>query len=142
MVLRTTLRTAFVLLLCLAISAPANGQTSSPSTGRAIALGVVSAAVVVVTIYSIVHNRHKGGNTGNMPSFVGCTSTTDHGLVLTDEKDGEEYVILGANTVKTGERVQVWARKDEDDAGRLALNVGRVVKDYGPCTAPTAPTAP
>jgi len=148
MVLGACLRTALVLLLCFAITTPALGEPPSssvdtPSTGKAVAIVAVTGAIFALALYHIMH-RHKGpsGSTGNQSAFVGCTTLSDHGLVLTDEKDGQDYVILGATTVKAGERVQVLGRKDEDDAGRLALNVIRVVQDYGPCKTPTAPTTP
>jgi|GEM_PF-1543644 len=142
MFLRYSLRTATVLLLCLAIGLPARGQTTvkAPGSGKAIALVAASVAIFVVVVYSVFH-KHKG-QTGNQPSFVGCTEVTDHGLVFTDEKDGQDYVILSGIAVKAGERVEVLATKDEDDAGRLALHVGKLVKDYGPCKTAATPAVP
>lgn len=146
MLLRFSARTALALLLCLAISAPAIGQSNgSPvqtsSTSRAIVLIAVSTVAVVALVFVTFH-KHKG-ETGNQPSFTGCTENTDHGIVLTDEKDGQDYVILpGSINLKSGERVRVLAKKDEDEAGRLALQVGKIVKDYGPCKPAAAPNAP
>jgi hypothetical protein len=148
MLLRFSLRTSLALLLCLAISVAAVGQSQPPvdqiphpSSSRAFVLIVVSAVAVVALLYVTFH-KHKG-ETENQPSFTGCTEDTDHGTVMTDEKDGQDYVILpGSINLKPGEKVQVLAKKDEDDAGRLALQVGKLVKDYGPCKPAATPNAP
>lgn len=150
MFLHYSLGTGLALLLCLAISAWIVSQShplvepsvkATGSVAGAIVLIVISAVAVVALTFA-TFGKHKG-NMGNQPAFTGCTEDSDHGFVFRDEKDGQDYVLLPSSiSVKSGERVQILAKKDEDDAGRLALQVGKVVKDYGPCKPAPTPNAP
>jgi len=146
MLSRRWLRITLGTLLCLAIATEGFGQPQQmqpiPSTTHAVIYVITSLAILGTVVYFVIH-KHKHPDTGNLPSFVGCTAAREDGTVLTDEKDGEVYVILpGSISLKTGERVQVLAKKDEDDKGNLALQVGTLVKDYGPCTPAAQPSVP
>jgi hypothetical protein len=147
MLSRRWLRITFGVLLCLAVATAGFGQSTPPpvpipSTTHAVIYVITSLAILGTVVYFMIH-KHKHPETSNLPSFAGCTSITENGTVLTDEKDGEVYVILpGRISLKTGERVQVLAKKDEDDKGNLALQVGTLVKDYGPCTPAASPSVP
>ena len=147
MLSRRCLRIMLGTLLCLAIATAGFGQSTTPpvpipSTTHAVIYVITSVAILITVVYLVFH-KHKNPDPRSLPSFAGCTAAREDGTVLMDEKDGDEYVILpGSITLKTGERVQVLAKKDEDDKGRLALQVGQLVKDYGPCTPAVSPGAP
>jgi hypothetical protein len=151
MVSRYPLRIALGTLLAVAVASTAFGQCTNgvppckaPSNTGAVVWVVVSVAVGALTIYVLHKSKSESRNQPrNQPSIVGCTELTENGTVLTDEKDSQPYVILpGSVTLKPGERVEVLGAKDEDSAGRIALNVSRLVKDYGPCKLPKAVAAP
>lgn len=145
---RYGLRIALATLLGLAISTSGFGQCNPTtlqcnqvsSTGPFIWL--VATLAVGATVLILLHKRGKSQPAQKGPSYVGCTQLTDHGTVLTDEKSNEAYVILpGQITLKTGERVEISGTTDEDDAGRIALRVNRLIKDYGACNSTPAPSS-
>jgi multidrug efflux pump subunit AcrA (membrane-fusion protein) len=149
MLSRYGLRIALATLLGLAVAAAGFGQQTTPtpttvkpvSSTSAVVWLVSSLAIGAVTVYFLL--KRGKGQPEKGPAYVGCTQMTDHGTVLTDESNHQDYVILpGRITLKPGERVEVSGTKDEDDAGRIALHVERLIKDYGGCkSTPAAPSA-
>jgi hypothetical protein len=144
---RFLFRVTLGTLLCLAITVSGFGQctngkppcTAPSNTGPII--WVITSVVAGVAVVYFMH-KHKG-ESNNQPSFVGCTELSDNAIVLTDEKDSQPYVILpGSVAVKPGDRVEVLGKKDEDSTGRIALQVFRLVKDYGPCKSTKVIDAP
>ncbi len=141
---RYWLRTALILVLCLAITRPASGQSCRGPQGQvtpcvgsstgAVILIVTGLAATAALIYALRHHPQKDQKLAQ-GSVVGCVEKNDEGTFLKNEKDHLTYGIV-ADTVhlKNGERVELSGRKYKDRYGKLNVDVDTLVQDYGPCT--------
>ncbi len=91
-------------------------------------VGIAAAGVVIgVGAYYLLRKA----------SITGCAVSNQNGLELRNEKDQQNYMLIGDTAdIKTGERVRVKGKKKKRDssAGRKFL-VKQLANNYGPCRA-------
>jgi len=137
-------RVCFGLALVVSISAtaiaqyPGGGGTGTypggtrPSYGSkgAVIGGVVAgAAAGAGLLYWKLHNRAK---------LQGCV--TGDGNKLVSEKDNQTYSLTNqqSESLKPGERVELFGKKAKDASGEPTFEVHKMSKDLGQCTLTTA----
>lgn len=108
--------------------APSGGYGS----GKAIGIGVGAGAGAGAGILYLALRNHG--------VVTGCVQPGDDGLRLVDEKQkNKSYALIpGAVILKSGERVALKGQKSKSDSGVQTLEVRKLVKDLGSCSAPTA----
>jgi len=155
MLLRSLLKVAGTLLLCLAVAATASAQygggdgtgggmgsggtggtgTSSgysSGSGKAIGIGVGVAAAAAVGIALLVHHHHAAAR--EEASVIGCTQSILNGLSLMNENDNQMHLLLSKNTpLQPGELVELKGVVAKEGSGTPAFRVQSLVKNYGTC---------
>ena len=125
-------RGVLVGLLGVAIATPARAQKPimgyKGSGNSAAAGGAAVGAAGAVAIITIVLTHKK--------KITGCVNALYEGMTITDEHDKQTYELIGSTTeFKAGQRVSVQVKKiksnDKDKAPMW--QVGKLIKDYGPC---------
>jgi hypothetical protein len=150
MLLRSLLKVAGTLLLCLAVAATASAQYGGPGggtgmggtgssggyssgSGKAIGIGVGVAAGAAVGIALLVHHRHAAARK-EAAVIGGCTQSFMNGLGLLDENDNHMYLLLSKNTsLQPGELVELKGVVAKEGSGTPAFRVQSLVKNYGTC---------
>jgi hypothetical protein len=107
----------------------AGGYPSYGSKGAVIGGVVAGAAAGAGLLYWKLHNRAK---------LQGCVAGDGDKLVV--EKDNQTYKLTNKQneTLKPGERVELFGKRVKDAAGEPTFEVHKMGKDLGLCTATTA----
>jgi len=123
-------RGVLIVVLCVALAAPASASTNLQSNARNIVIGVVAAAAAVVIIAVLVIHHSK------KQTITGCVNSAASGMTVTDE-NGKQVYALSGNTagVKPGNRVKLQGKKlKAAGAGETPVWVATGVnKDFGVC---------
>ncbi len=108
---------------------PGGTRPSYGSKGAVIGGVVAGAAAGAGLLYWKLHNRAK---------VQGCL--TGDGNKLVNEKDNQTYSLTNKQneTLKSGERVELFGKKTRDASGEPTFEVHKMSKDLGQCTATTA----
>jgi hypothetical protein len=124
-------------LLCMALATPARAQNPKPqeaiggykgsniaATASSASLGAAGAVAVITLV--LTHKK----------KITGCVNALPEGMSIIDEHDKQTYELIGSTTeFKAGERVSVQVKKiksNEKDRAPI-WQVGKLVKNYGPC---------
>jgi hypothetical protein len=101
------------------------GSSDGYSSSTGIAIGAAAAAGIAITYLAL---RGRG-------TVKGCVKQGDDGVLLTNEKDKETYILSGQSAaIKPGEHVELKGKKGKDDSGARTFQVSKLVKKNGPCT--------
>ncbi len=117
-------RVLLIVVLILALAAPAQAYPS----GAAVYTGIVVVCVGIAVIVTVLVLHHPG----KQSVITGCITSGANGLSLTDEKDHRAYALSGDTIgVKPGDRAALKGRRN----GKTAVfTVRSVARDFGPCT--------
>lgn len=123
-------RGVLIIVLCVALSAPARANTSLKTAATEIVIGIVAvAAATTVLVVVLIHKSKKS-------AITGCVNPGESGLTITDEKDKQTYALSG-NTVaiQPGSRMKLQGKKVKSKAGdkTLVWETKTVAKDFGAC---------
>lgn len=123
-------RGVLIVVLCVALSAPARANTSLKTAATEIVIGiVVVAAAATVLVVVLIHKSRK-------TAITGCVSSGENGMNITDEKDRQIYALSGNTTgVKPGERLRLKGSKAKAKGSdkRLVWEAEAITKDFGIC---------
>jgi hypothetical protein len=121
-----------IVVLCVALAAPARAQSGGKIESNGKIAGVIVAivaSVVVVTFVAIHYSRKR--------TITGCVSSGERGLSITDEKDRQLYLLSGNLAgIKPGDRMKVQGKKKEESQGAnqtLDWQAKAVSRDFGVC---------
>jgi hypothetical protein len=129
---RCVLRASMGLAVCLLLAVPSVPQSGlgniGPSKGQAVA-AIVAAAVVVTGVGILVYYKvHKHA------AIVGCVVSDQNGFSLKTAKGDKTYLLSGdSGGLRAGHQVALKGRRIKEPAGKLTLQVQKLVKDYGEC---------
>jgi hypothetical protein len=125
-----------VLSAALARPAPPGPRLLSPNSGGGlkklgeevtIGIVVVSVAVAVIVTVLILHYKSR------KRAITGCVKPGANGMSVTDEIDNRNYTLSGNTAgVKPGDRMTLEG-KPTHTGKTLALELRRVVRDFGGC---------
>jgi hypothetical protein len=123
-------RGVLIVVLCLALSAPARANTSLKTAATEIVIGIVAAAAVVtVLVVVLIHKSKK-------TAITGCVGSGENGMTITDEKDRRIYALSG-NTmgIKPGDKMKLKGKKVKAKGPdkTLVWEAKAVTKDFGVC---------
>lgn len=151
------------LLLCLAVSATASAQygggggtggsgsgTSGSmssgygsSNGKAIGIGIGAGAAAAVGIALYIHHRHTKANAARQQAhLIGCTRSETNGISLKNETDEQTYMVISADSLRPGQRVELTGVMSDQESGTRVLRVRGPVKSYGACGTTAVAAAP
>ena len=123
-------RGVLTIVLCVALAAPAQANTSLKTAATEIVVGIVVAAAAVTVLAVVLIQKSK------KRAVTGCVNSGESGMVVTDEKDRQVYVLAGNTTgIKSGDRMKLQGKKAKLKSGdnKLVWNVKTVTKDFGVC---------
>jgi hypothetical protein len=119
-----------VVVLCVALCAPARANTSLKTAATEIVVGIVvvaTAATVLVVV--LIHKSKK-------TAITGCVSSGEIGLTMTDEKDQKIYSLSGNTTaLKPGDRMTLKGKrtKAKGSSKTFVWETKAVTNDFGVC---------
>jgi hypothetical protein len=123
-------RGVLIVVLSLALAAPARANTSIKTAATEIVIGIVAAtAAATVLVIVLIHKSKK-------TAITGCINSGENGMIITDEKDRQIYALAGNTTgIKSGTRMKLQGKrvKSKGTDKRLIWEATAVAKDFGVC---------
>ncbi len=123
-------RGVLIVVLSLALAAPARANTSLKTAATEIVIGIVAAAAAAtVLVVVLIHKSKK-------TAITGCTNSGENGMTITDEKDRQIYALSGNTTdIKPGTRLKLQGKKVKSNGAdkTLVWEAKAVTKDFGVC---------
>lgn len=123
-------RGGLIVVLCVALAAPANAQGKIGYGGPIVAPIVGAVAALVVVVILVVHYSTK------KRAITGCVNSAGSGMTVTDEKDKQIYPLSGDTAgIKVGDRMKLQGRKvkSKDADKTVVWEAKAVTKDFGVC---------
>jgi hypothetical protein len=119
-----------IVVLSLALAAPARANTSVKTAATEIVIGIVAAtAAATVLVIVLIHKSKK-------TAITGCINSGENGMTITDEKDRQIYGLSGNTTgVKPGSRLKLQGKRVKSKGAdkRILWEATAVTKDFGVC---------
>jgi hypothetical protein len=99
-------RGVLIIVLCVALAAPARANTSLKTAATEIVIGIVAvAAAATVLVVVLIHKSKKS-------AITGCVTPGENGLTITDENDRQIYTLSGNTSgIKPGDRMKLQGKK-------------------------------
>jgi hypothetical protein len=122
------LRAVLIVVLSVALAAPARAESLGTEEAQVITgIVVVSVAVGVLVTFLILHQRNKKS------VITGCVTSGANGMSLTDEKDKRIYALSGDPVgVKPGDRMTLEGKRKRSGQ-TFVFEAHSVTKDFGAC---------
>jgi len=122
-------RGILIIVLSVGLVIPARaGDYNGVTVLIAVTATTLVAAVVVVALVATTHHRHK------KIVITGCVTSGEKGMMITDEKDGRGYSLLGNVTdIKPGDRMRLHGRRFNGPDKTLVWKTQAVIEDFGAC---------
>ena len=123
-------RGVLIIVLCLALAAPARANTSLKTAATEIVIGIVAAAVATtVLVIVLIHKSKK-------TAITGCVNSGENGMTITDEKDRQISALSGNTTgIRPGARMKLQGKKVKSKGAdkTLVWEAKAMTKDFGVC---------